>query len=121
MIRGEKYDESVDIWAIGIIMYELLVGKPPFEAPVSCVCLCGVGLLRWMTCLQYIHESSLFTFQGQNETIERITEGALFVPPHVSLAAKDLISRVRFLIQFRLVDAVAFLKVIAAVDSSKTP
>lgn len=35
MIRGEKYDESVDIWAIGIIMYELLVGKPPFEAPVS--------------------------------------------------------------------------------------
>ncbi|EEY70264.1 protein kinase, putative [Phytophthora infestans T30-4] len=34
MIRGEKYDESVDIWAVGIIMYELLVGKPPFEAPV---------------------------------------------------------------------------------------
>ncbi|GAB9472381.1 hypothetical protein Gpo141_00009561 [Globisporangium polare] len=64
MIRGEKYDESVDIWAIGIIMYELLVGKPPFEAP------------------------------GQNETIERITEGVLFVPPHVSLAAKDLISRI---------------------------
>uniref|UniRef100_K3X6A6 Protein kinase domain-containing protein n=1 Tax=Globisporangium ultimum (strain ATCC 200006 / CBS 805.95 / DAOM BR144) TaxID=431595 RepID=K3X6A6_GLOUD len=64
MIRGEKYDESVDIWAIGIIMYELLVGKPPFEAP------------------------------GQNETIERITEGQLFVPPHVSLAAKDLISRI---------------------------
>ncbi|RLN97795.1 hypothetical protein BBJ28_00013665 [Nothophytophthora sp. Chile5] len=31
--EGEKYDESVDIWAIGIIMYELLVGKPPFEAP----------------------------------------------------------------------------------------
>ncbi|KUF82775.1 Aurora kinase A [Phytophthora nicotianae] len=34
MIRGEKYDESVDIWAVGIIMYELLVGKPPFEAPI---------------------------------------------------------------------------------------
>lgn len=27
-VQGEKYDESVDIWAIGIIMYELLVGKP---------------------------------------------------------------------------------------------
>ncbi|KAF1786042.1 Aurora kinase [Phytophthora cactorum] len=63
MIRGEKYDESVDIWAVGIIMYELLVGKPPFEAP------------------------------GQNETIELITEGQLRVPPMVSLAAKDLITR----------------------------
>ncbi|KAI9989384.1 hypothetical protein PInf_019663 [Phytophthora infestans] len=64
MIRGEKYDESVDIWAVGIIMYELLVGKPPFEAP------------------------------GQNETIELITEGQLRVPPMVSLAAKDLITRI---------------------------
>ncbi|TDH67545.1 hypothetical protein CCR75_006925 [Bremia lactucae] len=64
MIRGEKYDESVDIWAVGIIMYELLVGKPPFEAP------------------------------DQNETIELITEGQLHVPPMVSLAAKDLITRI---------------------------
>lgn len=64
MIRGEKYDESVDIWAVGIIMYELLVGKPPFEAP------------------------------GQSETIELITEGQLYVPPSVSLAAKDLIQRI---------------------------
>ncbi|KAJ8520773.1 hypothetical protein ON010_g17902 [Phytophthora cinnamomi] len=63
MVQGEKYDESVDIWAIGIIMYELLVGKPPFEAP------------------------------GQNETIELITEGPLHVPPMVSLSAKDLITR----------------------------
>ncbi|KAI9914788.1 hypothetical protein PsorP6_008558 [Peronosclerospora sorghi] len=62
--EGEKYDESVDIWAVGIIMYELLVGKPPFEAP------------------------------GQNETVELITEGQLHVPPIVSLAAKDLITRV---------------------------
>ncbi|KAG7396093.1 hypothetical protein PHYBOEH_002795 [Phytophthora boehmeriae] len=64
MIRGDKYDESVDIWAVGIIMFELLVGKPPFMAP------------------------------DQSETIERITEGQLFVPPQVSLAAKDLIQRI---------------------------
>ncbi|CAI5729877.1 unnamed protein product [Hyaloperonospora brassicae] len=64
MIRGEKYDESVDIWAVGIIMYELLVGKPPFEAP------------------------------GQNETVELITEGQLYIPPMVSLAAKDLLTRI---------------------------
>lgn len=28
---GHSYE--VDVWAIGIIMYTLLVGKPPFEAP----------------------------------------------------------------------------------------
>lgn len=28
---GEKYDEKCDIWAIGILSYEVLVGKLPFK------------------------------------------------------------------------------------------
>lgn len=28
---GEKYDEKCDIWAIGILSYEILVGKLPFK------------------------------------------------------------------------------------------
>ena len=31
MIQGDKYDESVDIWAVGVLTYELLVGKLPFR------------------------------------------------------------------------------------------
>lgn len=31
IIKGEKYDKSVDIWALGTICYELLTGKPLFD------------------------------------------------------------------------------------------
>eukprot|EP01083_Nonionella_stella_P269066 910079_1 len=31
MVVGEQHDESVDVWAIGILTYEFLVGRPPFE------------------------------------------------------------------------------------------
>ncbi|GIL42968.1 hypothetical protein Vafri_787 [Volvox africanus] len=29
--RVKVYDEKVDIWATGVLVYELLVGRPPFE------------------------------------------------------------------------------------------
>lgn len=31
LIRGESYDHKVDIWSLGCIMYQLLVGVPPFN------------------------------------------------------------------------------------------
>ncbi|EGR33859.1 protein kinase domain protein [Ichthyophthirius multifiliis] len=31
IVQGTDYDQKVDIWSIGILCYELLVGKPPFE------------------------------------------------------------------------------------------
>ncbi len=31
MILGKNHDSSIDIWEIGILMYELLHGKPPFS------------------------------------------------------------------------------------------
>ncbi|XP_063677821.1 aurora kinase A-like [Bolinopsis microptera] len=31
MIDNVQYDENVDIWCLGILTYEFLVGKPPFE------------------------------------------------------------------------------------------
>lgn len=30
IIRGEAYDKNVDWWALGILMYEMLAGFPPF-------------------------------------------------------------------------------------------
>lgn len=31
LITSKEYDQTVDIWALGVLMYELLVGSPPFE------------------------------------------------------------------------------------------
>lgn len=31
MIEGRMHNEMVDLWCIGVLCYELLVGNPPFE------------------------------------------------------------------------------------------
>ena len=32
ILNGECYDKSVDWWATGILIYEMLIGKTPFIA-----------------------------------------------------------------------------------------
>lgn len=31
MIEGKEHSEKVDYWALGVLTFEFLVGKPPFE------------------------------------------------------------------------------------------
>ncbi|XP_048689819.1 aurora kinase C isoform X2 [Caretta caretta] len=63
MIEGKTHDEKVDLWCIGVLCYELLVGQPPFE-------------------------SSTHT-----ETYRRITKVDLQFPPFMSEGSRDLISK----------------------------
>merc|ERR1711892_673525 len=63
MIEGNMHDERVDHWALGVLTYEFLVGKPPFES------------------------------ESNNETYRRITRVDLRFPPHVSDGARDLITQ----------------------------
>lgn len=35
MVEGKPHDETVDLWSLGILCYEFLVGKPPFESKTN--------------------------------------------------------------------------------------
>lgn len=63
------YFIQVDLWSLGILLYEFLVGKPPFET------------------------------QSQQETYRRILECRIEYPAdYVPEKAKDLIHKVHFVV-----------------------
>ncbi|CAM9740228.1 unnamed protein product [Scytosiphon promiscuus] len=63
MVEGKDHNEAVDIWALGVLMYELLVGNPPFDA------------------------------SGHSATYRRIINVDIRYPSHVKPDARDLIDR----------------------------
>ncbi|KAF7666680.1 hypothetical protein LDENG_00096800 [Lucifuga dentata] len=65
MIEGKTHDEKVDLWSLGVLCYEFLVGKPPFET------------------------------KSHEETYRRISRVEFTYPPqaNVSAGAKDLVGR----------------------------
>ncbi|XP_037108310.1 aurora kinase A [Syngnathus acus] len=65
MIEGKTHDEKVDLWSLGVLCYEFLVGKPPFET------------------------------QSYKDTYRRISRVEYSYPSQSSVSelAKDLISR----------------------------
>jgi serine/threonine protein kinase len=65
MVEGKEHDKYVDLWSLGVLCYEFLVGAPPFEDQ-----------------------------GGYRATYRRIAKVDLKIPDHVSLDAKDLINKV---------------------------
>ncbi|XP_078116323.1 aurora kinase B [Sander vitreus] len=63
MIEGHTHSEKVDLWCIGVLCYECLVGNPPFETA------------------------------SHSETYKRIMKVDLKFPKTVSAGAQDLISK----------------------------
>ncbi|KAJ1342296.1 hypothetical protein BSLG_003219 [Batrachochytrium salamandrivorans] len=62
MVEGKEHNEKVDLWSLGVLCYEFLVGVPPFEDQRS-----------------------------YKETYRRIAKVDLHVPEYISPEAKDLI------------------------------
>jgi serine/threonine protein kinase len=63
MVEGREHDSTADVWSLGVLMYEFLVGGPPFEA------------------------------EGYRATYRRISNVDLRFPAIVTPGARDLISR----------------------------
>lgn len=63
MVEGREHDEQVDVWSLGVLLFEFLVGSPPFEA------------------------------EGHSATYRRISRVDLVFPKGVAEDAQDLISK----------------------------
>lgn len=66
MVVGRQYDHRVDLWGVGVLCYECLVGNPPFFA------------------------------KTYDETYYCIRKGIFKFPDFVSQGARDLINKVFF-------------------------
>jgi len=63
MVQSKKYRSHVDIWGLGVLLYEFLVGKPPFEDT------------------------------DEKGTYRKIKNSTPDFPPQITTEAKDLINR----------------------------
>ncbi|XP_055774044.1 aurora kinase A [Salvelinus fontinalis] len=63
MIEGRTHDEKVDLWSLGVLCYEFLVGRPPFET------------------------------KNNEDTYRKISRVEFTYPVHVGAGSRDLIDK----------------------------
>ncbi|KAA8493827.1 Serine/threonine-protein kinase CBK1 [Porphyridium purpureum] len=63
MLSGKPYGQSIDVWAFGILMYEVLCGRTPFYA------------------------------EDRDEVYNKIETGTLTFPPHLHPVTMDLLTK----------------------------
>ncbi|XP_050517186.1 aurora kinase A-B-like [Diabrotica virgifera virgifera] len=63
MVTGKTHNEKVDLWSLGVLCYEFLTGRPPFES------------------------------KSYDDTYRRISRAQFTIPPYVSAEAGDLIKK----------------------------
>jgi serine/threonine protein kinase len=63
-VEGSEYDEKIDIWALGVLLYELSSGHAPFQT------------------------------KDENVTYHKIVNSECKYPQHFSKALRELISRI---------------------------
>lgn len=102
MIEGRMHDEKVDLWSLGVLCYEFLVGKPPFEAStyqetykrISRVRHSWKGLPLWEEPLcPSLSLKSVLSLKHVCDSLSLVLQVEFTFPDFVPEGARDLISR----------------------------
>jgi serine/threonine protein kinase len=88
ILRYELYDGKADLWSIGVILFEMIVGRPPFKAPNQ------MALLRKIQTTKYllfpdelsggIGSDPEFEKENTREQVSALQTGSSYKYPQVS-------------------------------------
>lgn len=84
ILKRENYDESVDIWSIGVVLYIVLCGYPPFTSNVRSV------LYKQICKGEYAYESPFW--DDISSSAKSLVDGCLQVDPAKRFTAFDILN-----------------------------